>query len=272
MATLLVTGASGFLGRALVACAEGRDVVGLTSSTDVRDAGAVAEAFAAAAPAVVIHTAYRQHGEEAMAVNAGGAANVARAARAAGARLVHLSSDVVFGGDGDRLLREDDAVGPVTDYGATKAAAERRVAEADPGALLVRTSLILGGPGHEPSPHEALALAAARGERDVAFFTDEIRSPIQVGDLARALLNLAESGARGPLHLGGPDAVSRLELARLVVGAAGLDAGALRGRPAPPDRPRFCPLDSSRALALLRVAPPRGVRELYASARGHPTC
>jgi dTDP-4-dehydrorhamnose reductase len=268
---LLVTGASGFLGRALLACAEG-DVTGLTSSTDVRDAAALRAAFAAASPAIVIHTAYRQHGEEAMAVNADGAANVARACREAGARLVHVSSDVVFGGDGDRLLHEADEVRPVTEYGATKAAAERRVMEIDPAALLVRTSLILGGPGHEASPHEERALAAARGELDLEFFTDEIRSPIQVDDLARALLDLAATDARGPLHLGGPDAVSRLELAQLVVAAAGRDPATLRGRPAPPDRPRHCPLDSSRALGLLRVSPPRGVRELYASARGHPTC
>jgi dTDP-4-dehydrorhamnose reductase len=272
VATLLVTGASGFLGRALVAGAEGREVVGLTSTTDVRDVAALRAAFAAASPTVVIHTAYRQHGDEAMAVNADGAANVARASRDVGARLVHVSSDVVFAGDGDRLLREDEEVRPVTDYGATKAAAERRVTEIDPAALLVRTSLILGGPGHAPSPHEQLALSAARGEREVAFFTDEIRSPIQVDDLARALLDLAATDAHGPLHLGGPDAVSRLGLAQLVVRAAGLDPAALRGRPAPPDRPRFCPLDSSRALGLLRGAPPRGLRELYASARGHRDC
>jgi dTDP-4-dehydrorhamnose reductase len=272
---LLITGASGFLGRALVAAAGGgegaEDVAGLTSTTDVRDPGALAAAFAEAMPEVVIHTAYVQHGDAAHAVNADGARNVAVAARAVGARLVHLSSDVVFPGDGDgdadaaRPLREDDPVRPVTAYGATKAAAERLVLAADPGALLVRTSLILGGPGHEPSPHERLALAAARGEEDVAFFTDEVRSPIQVDDLAAALLALAATGARGILHLGGPDAVSRHQLAALVVAASGLDPAALRSRPAPPDRPRHCPLDSRRALALLPPARhPRGVRALFA--------
>ena len=264
MSGLLITGASGFFGTALLAAA-GPDAVGLTSATDVRDPEALAAAFADAAPAVVIHTAYRQHGPDAAAINADGAGNVARAARAAGARLVHLSSDVVFPGDGTRPLREDDPVRPVTAYGETKAAAERLVLTADPGALLVRTSLIVGGPGHAPSPHERLALAAARGEQDVQFFTDEIRSAIQVGDLAVALLALGETDARGVLHLGGPDAVSRLQLAELVVAAAGLDPAALRGRPAPPDRPRHCPLDSGRALALL--APdrhPRGVRAVFA--------
>lgn len=264
MSGLLITGASGFLGTALLAAA-GPDAVGLTSATDVRDPAALRAAFADAAPDVVIHTAYRQHGPEAVAINADGAGHVARAARAVGARLVHLSSDVVFPGDGDRPLREDDPVRPVTEYGASKAAAERLVLAADPGALLVRTSLIVGGPGHAPSPHEQLALAAARGESDVAFFTDEIRSPIPVDDLAAALLALAATTAHGPLHLGGPDAVSRLQLAELVVAAAGLDPATLRGRPAPPDRPRHCPLDSTRALALLPPdRHPRGVRALFA--------
>jgi dTDP-4-dehydrorhamnose reductase len=270
--TLLVTGASGYLGGALCrrAIGEGWTVVGTyrthrpdaaarplrAVALDVRDGPAVDALVRAAAPDAVLHTAYVQHGDAASDVNAGGAANVARAAQAAGARLVHVSSDAIFRGDGDRPLREEDPAEPVTPYGATKAAAEPAVAAAHPGALIVRTSLLYGGPGRAPSPHEELALAAARGEREVAFFTDEIRSPIQVDDLAAALLELAgpeHAAQAGPLHVGGADAVSRLELARLIVTARGQDPAGLRGRPAPPDRPRHCPLDSRRAQALLRV-------------------
>jgi dTDP-4-dehydrorhamnose reductase len=261
---ILVTGARGFLGRALVAAA-GDGVQGITSKVDVRDLVALRAVLGFARPDVVIHTAYVQHGPTAHAVNADGAGNVARVAREVGARLVHVSTDAIFPGDGDAPLDEDAAIRPVTQYGATKAAAEPLVMAAHPEALMVRTSLIVGGPGHAPSPHEERALAAARGETDMAFFSDEIRSPIQVDDLACALLALAETDARGPLHLGGADAVSRHELAQLVVGAAGLDASRLRAQPAPPDRPRYCPLDSRRALALLGPdKAPRGVRAVYA--------
>jgi dTDP-4-dehydrorhamnose reductase len=277
---LLVTGAAGFLGGELLERAPGAgwEVVGTvhrrplagaggaappTRVLDVRDAGAVRAVLRAERPDAVIHTAYVQHGDAAMAVNADGAAHVAAASREVGARLVHVSSDAIFGGDGERPLREQDPAAPVTAYGATKAAAEPLVVAAHPEAVLARTSLLLGGPGHEPSPHERLALAAARGERDVAFFADEVRSPIQVGDLAAALLELAPlRGERGPLHVGGADALSRLELARLVVARAGFDAGLLRGAPAPPGRPRFCPLDSGRAQALLATRL-RGAREVY---------
>jgi dTDP-4-dehydrorhamnose reductase len=276
---LLVTGASGFLGRAVAAHATalGWDIVGThhrhdratvrSVALDVRDAGAVARLMSAEAPDAVIHTAYVQAGDAAHAVNAQGAAHVAAAAHGSGARLVHVSSDAIFRGDGDRPLREDDEADPVTPYGATKAAAEPAVLAAHPGAILARTSLLYGGPGHEPSPHEELALAVARGERELAFFSDEIRSPIQVADLAAALVELAAMPARrGPLHVGGADAVSRLAFARLIVTAHGEDTDRLVGRPAPPDRPRNCPLDSTRAQAVLHVRL-RGVREVLGAAR-----
>jgi dTDP-4-dehydrorhamnose reductase len=281
---LLVTGASGYLGGALVAQAAsaGLDVLGTyrtrppdpaalpsgvrATALDVRDAGAVAALLAREVPDAVIHTAYVQDGDAAHAVNAGGAEHVARAARTAGARLVHVSSDAIFGGAGDRPLREEDRPDPVTAYGATKAAAEPLVAAAHPGALIARTSLLYGGPGRPPSKHETLALAVARGEADVAFFSDEIRSPVQVDDLAAALLELVATTHAGPLHVGGADAVSRLAFARLIAAAAGEDPARLgAGRPAPPGRPRNCPLDSRRARALLGTRL-RGVREVLRAA------
>ena len=271
MPRLLVTGASGFLGGAVVAAAPaaGWEVVGTALThpgwvaLDVRDAAAVGEVVGAVAPEAIIHTAYRQHGDEAMAVNATGAGHVAAAAASAGARLVHVSSDAIFAGDGDRALREGDVARPVTAYGATKAAGEVAVRAANPHALMVRTSLLIGGPGHAPSPHETRALAVGRGERQMTFFTDEVRSPIQVDDLAAALLELAAQEGGGPLHVGGADDVSRLGLAELVVAAAGLDASLLRGAPAPADRPRHCPLDSGLAIARLQTRL-RGAREVYA--------
>lgn len=239
---IYVTGATGYLGTELVRLAPDAT----SERVDVRDGVAVAALFARLRPDAVIHTAYRQDPPDAWATNVGGAANVARAAATVGARLVHLSSDVVFDGRKGTPYLEDDPLSPVNDYGRSKAEGEVRVVVEHPGALLVRTSLILAGA--QPSKHEL----AARGPGP--WFTNEIRSPVQVNDLAAALLELVELDVSGPLHVAGADPVSRAELAELVVGAPVPTAEA------PPTRPLDCRLDSSRAQVMIRTRL-RGVRE-----------
>ncbi|HWQ15256.1 MAG TPA: sugar nucleotide-binding protein, partial [Roseiflexaceae bacterium] len=229
---------------------------------DVRDAQAAARAIGELRPDAVIHTAYVQDGPDLRAVTVEGAAAVARAARAVGARLVHLSSDVVFDGERVGSYTERDAPAPLSAYGQAKADAERLVAAIDPGALIVRTSLIYGGPA--PSKHELLALDAAAGRVDLAFFTDELRCPVAVTDLAAALLELAPLDVRGPLHVAGADVVSRYEFARLVVRAAGGDPARLRAGVSAGSgarRPRNCALDSRLAQGMVRTRL-RGAREV----------
>ncbi len=279
---LLVTGASGYLGRALLASSEPPVIAARLSSTDaagpalewarldVRDAAGVDALVERVRPGAVIHTAYLQQGPGAWDTNVAGSANVAAAAARAGARLVHISTDVVFDGAGTRPYREDDAPVPLTDYGRSKLEAEREVLAGHPDALVVRTSLMLGGA--EPGPQERLVAAAADGESDTEFFEDEWRSPVLVDDLAAALVELAHRSESGLLHLGGPEAVSRFELARTIAAAHGLPAERLRrGRLAGSglERPAYCVLDSSRAHGLLRT-PIRGVSELSPVAAGHP--
>jgi dTDP-4-dehydrorhamnose reductase len=243
---LHVTGATGYLGRELVRLRPGAS----TLRVDVRHARAVLELFERVRPDVVIHTAYRQDGEGAWSVTVDGAENVARGAATVGARLVHLSTDVVFDGRKGAPYVEHDPPSPVTEYGRAKAEAERRVAAAHPGALLVRTSLIYGGA--EPSKHEL----AAR-DPSGTFFANEIRCPIQVRDLAEALLELADTDLSGPLHVAGADGLSRAEFAELVAGRPVLRA------PAPESRPLDCRLDSSRAQSRIRTRL-RGVLEVLA--------
>jgi dTDP-4-dehydrorhamnose reductase len=238
---LHVTGATGYLGSELVRLRPDAS----TERVEVRDAEAVSELFGRLHPDVVIHTAYRQDEDD---VNTVGSENVARAAAAVRARLIHLSTDVVFDGRKGAPYVEEDPLSPVTAYGHAKAEAEMRVATAHPGALLVRTSLLYGGA--TPSKHELAA-------RDPAstFFTNEIRSPVHVTDLAEALLELCAREAAGPLHLAGADDVSRAAFAELIAGAP------VRSGPAPESRPLDCSLDSSRARALLRTRL-RGVRDV----------
>ena len=238
---LHVTGATGYLGSELVRLRPDAS----TERVEIRDAVAVRGVFERLRPEVVVHTAYRQDDPN---VNTEGSENVARAAAAVGARLVHLSTDVVFDGRKGSPYVEEDALSPVTGYGRSKAEAEARVAGAHPAALIVRTSLIYGGA--EPSPAELMAR-----DPELTFFTNELRCPVRVGDLAAALLELAALDVTGPLHVAGADAVSRAEFAELVSGRP------VRSSPAPETRPLDCRLDSARAQAMIRTRL-RGVREV----------
>jgi dTDP-4-dehydrorhamnose reductase len=210
---------------------------------DVRDKDAVTET--ARGVDAVVHTAYRQ-GEDEWSTNVEGSAAVAEAAQSV--RLIHLSTDLVFDGTRGRY-REHDEPAPVSSYGQSKAEAERRVAELHPEACLARTSLIYGGA--EPGPQERLA------ETGRQFFVDEIRSPVQVGDLAEAILELLAVDIAGPLHLGGADDVSRFDFAVLL----GADTTRIERAHTTTERAPNVSLDSSRAASLLHSRL-RGVREV----------
>jgi dTDP-4-dehydrorhamnose reductase len=256
MQRLMVTGGCGYLGRELVARAPGRGWTvratwferpppedGDWVRVDVRDEAALRDAIDGVD--AVVHTAYRQ-GEREWDVNVVGSAAVARAA--AGRRLVHVSSDVVFSGEHGGY-REEDEPAPVNSYGRSKAEAERRVAAAHPAATIVRTSLIYGG--EEEGPQERLARENRR------FFVDELRSPVQVGDLAEAILELLPLDVPGPLHLGGADDISRFDFAVLL----GADPAELEPARTTAERAPNVTLDSSRARELLSTRL-RGVREV----------
>ena len=153
---------------------------------------------------------------------------------------------------GRAVRRGRSARSPVTEYGRAKAEAERRVAAACPGALLVRTSLILGGPGHEPSKHEARRATRRRRSTRTrsAARCRSATSPRLCSSLRRSTCpGRCTSRARMPSRAP--------SLAELVAGRP------VRRGPAPAGRPLDCSLDSSRA-PRCSDAPLRGVRELFA--------
>jgi dTDP-4-dehydrorhamnose reductase len=273
---LLITGGTGYLGAELVrqALTAGWDVAATAFSRrrnaeaarylylDVRDERAVEQAFDALRPNAVVHTAYRQAGPDLWATTAEGAAVVARAAQRIGAKLIHMSSDAIFDGERSGSYTEEALPEPITPYGHAKAAAERMVAERHPTALIARTSLIYGGA--TLSTHEQLVLDAADGQAEVAFFTDELRCPVLVSDLAAALLELLALERSGPIHLAGADVVSRYAFAQLVARAHGRSLDHLRAARSSAQavrRARNCALDCRLAQSLLQTRL-RGVREV----------
>jgi dTDP-4-dehydrorhamnose reductase len=231
---LLVIGASGLLGLRITRQAQlaGHSVIGTFHASvppaiggdwrrlDIRRRDDVTALALDARPDVIINAAYRQSDWE---TTADGATHVALAAAAAGARLVHVSSDAVFSGAAPSYdeTRHPD---PVTPYGAAKAAAETAVKGIAPAAIIARTSLIIAD---GDSPHERLVHALASGAKAGVLFADEVRCPVYIADLASALLELAASPHAGICHVAGTDAISRYELGLLIAARDGLDQAAL---------------------------------------------
>jgi dTDP-4-dehydrorhamnose reductase len=221
-----VTGGSGYLGRHIVngPPTQGWEVVAPSSlAVDLRFAESVRTAVRDWHPSAIVHTAYRR-GDRSSIVDA--SRNVAEAAHRYGVRLVHVSTDALFRGRQAPYTEADEPT-PVHDYGRDKADAEQVVATACPDAVIVRTSLLFGR--QLASDHELAVRDAVTGRSTTAFFTDEIRSPVLVDDLAGALVDLAERPEiSGVLHLGGPEPFSRSQLAIMTARRHGWDPSKLR--------------------------------------------
>ncbi|MFC9582552.1 SDR family oxidoreductase [Streptomyces yangpuensis] len=229
--TVLIVGGSGFLGAELVrqavaaghrtaatyATAPGSTTAVAWHALDLRDPGRAQAVVAEVAPRAVVNAS---SGGADWAVTAEGPVRLALAAAACGSRLIHVSSDAVFSGTSGVPYDESCPPDPLTPYGAAKAAAETGVRLVHPGAVVARTSLIIGD---GQSEHERVVHRLAAGTRAGVLFTDDLRCPVHVTDLAAALLELVSGDATGTHHLGGGEALSRHELGVLIARRDGLD-------------------------------------------------
>ncbi len=286
---ILVTGGSGYLGRWVAhrACASWH--VAATFLTrpsrspdvdwrrlDVRDESSVTSLVGELQPRAIIHTAALNPGlgTNFEAVNAAGTRHVARAAAAVGARVIHVSTDVLFDGKKGSYT-EQDSPSPITPYGRSKALAEETVRASGADAVIVRTSLLYGpaadAPANPPQEqdwprwdrHTRWIVRDLEAGKPVHLFTDELRCPIWVQSLASALVELADHPYSGVLHVAGAQALSRYALGVRLARFHGVDAHGItptRSRGSGLIRPLDCTLDCTRAHALLRT-PLRGVDE-----------
>ncbi|MFQ5429164.1 MAG: SDR family oxidoreductase [Phycisphaerae bacterium] len=199
---------------------------GLTVAIDITDRAEMARAVRTARPHTIVHaaavtnvtTAFEQPGL-AQRTNVAATEHLVELAAELNARLVYLSTDMVFDGTA-APYSESDPPAPLSVYGRTKAEAEWCVGAYDHG-LIVRPPLMYGQPCAPRETTFLKQLDSIRQGRPLRLFEDEYRSPIDLGDAARACLAAARSDLSGILHIAGPQRLSRLEMGRIMAKALG---------------------------------------------------
>jgi dTDP-4-dehydrorhamnose reductase len=275
---ILITGAGGLLGgRLATLLTETHETTGLIRAQpapegipaialDLADQTAVNKAMTDLRPDAVVHSAAladaeicerdpdRAHRDNVEATRA-----VATACRQTGARLITISTDLVFAGDGVGWAEDSLAV-PRSVYGRAKLLAEEEAMKACPDAVVLRVALVAGR-GHGPrlSASESIAQRLGRGET-ATLYDDEWRTPVDAESVAAAIGSVLErSAARGRFHLGGEERLTRFELGERVARLLDLDPVLIRrasqathkGAP----RPRDVSLDIGRAREELGFRP-----------------
>jgi dTDP-4-dehydrorhamnose reductase len=260
---IVITGASGQLGKALTRSLAPHDLRPLHRATALRHA---LDELSADPPDVIVHAAALTNTQrceanpyEAYQVNGKAVGRVAELARDLGARLVVISTNEVFEGTSREPLEEDAPTKTVNTYGASKLLGERLALETLPDrSCIVRTAWLYGD---SPDNFVAKVLAAARGDGPLRFVTDEFATPTYADDLAAAIRKLIEhpDAAPGIYHLTNEGEASRYDWAREIMTLADLDASRIEavttselrgGGYKGPRKPPYSVLANTRARAL----------------------
>ncbi len=259
---ILITGANGQLGCELRRVFASETLI-LKDLPDFDLTGTrVEEEVAETRPDLVIHAgAYtdvdgaEREPDRAMAINAAGTAQVARAAARAGARLLYISTDYVFPGTQRYPYSEDDVPAPINAYGLSKWRGEQAVAESGADALIVRTAWLYGPMGKN---FVKSIMRAALAQPSLRVVDDQRGSPTSVEDLAAVIKATAAGSLRGILHVTNRGDCTWCEFARAIIEEMNLDISVLpistaeAGRLAP--RPSYSVLGQQR-LARLDLVP-----------------
>lgn len=296
MSVWWVTGCHGQLGSALVAQLQAQGVVvhaNDVDTLDVADAQAV-DAFLDAArptPRVVMNAAAFTHvdrcerePEAAERANARAPGVLAEASRRIGARMVHVSTDYVFPGDGSRPYREDDPTGPRSVYGRTKLAGEEAVRAVSSDFLVVRTSWVFGRGRNflVAMLDQAGQRREGRAQGPLRVVDDQRGRPTYAVDLAAGIRGLVEAEAQGLYHLSNAGEATWWDLARFCLDEAGygdlvVDRIRTGDLDVAADRPAWSVLDCGKAAALgVKMRPWQDAVRAYLESedsplRPHPT-
>lgn len=261
--TILVTGGNGQLGCSLrLAAAESthRFVFTDVEDLDITSAEAVEAIFEQEKPEVVVNCAAytavdRAEEDEAQAdlINHKAVALLARACKRHNATLIHISTDYVFSGEGDRPYTEADATAPINAYGRTKLEGERAVAESGCRSIIIRTAWLYSEYGKN-FVKTMLSLMASRSE--VRVVADQFGTPTYAGDLAKAITYIINSGQLseyGIYHYSNEGVCSwcdfACEIARLSESGCTVSPCTTEEYPTKAQRPRYSVLNKSKFVA-----------------------
>ena len=248
---ILLTGASGLLGYAYARAAlrRGHELTALyhTRQPELKQAayklslpGTDLDALTSLCldswPEAIVHcaavsspAAVEAQPELAQAINVALPRHLAQIATHLGARLLHISTDMVFDGRVGAPYRSTDMPAPANLYGQTKLMAEREVLEHDPeDPVVLRIPILMGNsPSGARSVHEKLLAAVRRGERP-RLYTDEVRQPASAENVADVMLELTERrDLHGLFHWAGADRLSRYEMGIRILEHFGLPKDAV---------------------------------------------
>jgi dTDP-4-dehydrorhamnose reductase len=269
---VLVTGEQGQLARSLAV--RGAGMTGLDLQTvgrprlDLERPDSIEEAVRDAAPDIIVNAAAytavdkaEDEPERAFRINAEAAGELAAAARRHGARIVQISTDYVFDGTGEGPYAETAQTRPLGVYGRSKLEGEKRVAEANPDHVLLRTAWVYSPFGHN---FVKTMLAAAAKRSELTVVADQQGNPTAAADIANGILALVAKwreapglGLGGTYHLAGTGVASWFEFASAIFEEArrnGLAAAAVKpirtsDWPTRAARPANSVLDSRRFAA-----------------------
>ena len=240
---LLITGAKGQLGSQIINIIKNEkselgdisqeikncEVVGIdVEDLDIANLCAVEKYISNCKPDVVINPAAytnvdacESNEDMAYKVNAIGARNLAIACEKIGAKLIHISTDYVFNGEGEKPLKEYDLTGPVSVYGKTKLAGENFVREFCSRYFIVRTAWLYGYNGNN---FVYTIMKAAKNNGHLNVVNDQRGNPTNAEDLAHHVLKLASTEEYGVYHCTGEGECSWYDFACKIVEYAGIDA------------------------------------------------
>ena len=225
---ILITGSEGQLGQALQMSLSGHELTAVDlPEVDVSEARAIAAAVESSRARLVIHCAAytdvdgcARDPQFAYKVNALGTLNVALACKAAGAAMLHISTNEVFAGDRPNGYEEWMSLHPINPYGRSKAAAEMNVRNVLNRFYIVRTAWLYGDGGRN---FIRAILDRARADGRLRVVADEIGNPTYALDLAEAICALVETRQYGVYHFTNSGACSRWAFANEIVRLAHLD-------------------------------------------------